>query len=138
MLFAEHLAAQGHGIEEDLQPEAERNADQDLLDGDQHARARQRRHVGTRQRAARSSVDGPGQHHPDARRHRAAPNSRRDHEAGADAHERPEELEQPASELSCRMVIMVCGRGSSVDEARDALEQLARVVTSIFSIQGPS
>ena len=45
--------------------------------------------------------DRAGEHEAQARRHEQRAEGRRHHEAGADAHERPEQLAEPCFELSC-------------------------------------
>ena len=97
----EQLAGQAERVEHDLQREAERHADQQLLRPRRRSPARENgamAGVGHQRRDQRG--DGHGEHDARARRHEARAEHRRHHQAGADAREREEALRHPAFELS--------------------------------------
>ena len=98
----EQLAAHRHAVEQNLQCEADRHPDDDLLDRDDDACCGERRDAyRARHHRRNEQRNRTGQHDSQAPGHEQRTERRRHHEAGGDTHERPEELADPCFELAC-------------------------------------
>ena len=96
----QQLPGERQRVEHHLQREAERHADQQLLEHDDEALRRERRDRRRRNQRHDQRGDGDGEDDARARRHEARAEHRRHHQAGADAREREESLRDPRFELS--------------------------------------
>ncbi len=103
MLLASNWPPSVTASNSNLQAEADGDADDDLLHGDDHAGGGEQGDVrwASESSGAMIMATAPASTIRIRAGTNCAPNAGADHEAGADAHERPEQLREPSLELSC-------------------------------------